>query len=245
MITSDSPADTTLAIEQIEVRLHNLANPEFAAHAQRYFKTGAGEYGEGDRFLGIRMPVLRRLVKEFKAAPPAVAVLLLNSPFHEQRMIALLLLVARFEKGIVAEQEMIYTLYLDKTALINNWDLVDSSAHKIVGAWLETRDRAILYQLVKSSTLWERRIAVLSTFHFIRLNDFYDALRLAELLLHDPEDLIHKAVGWMLREIGNRDRQVESGFLRQHYQIMPRTMLRYAIEKYPEQERQRYLKGRI
>ena len=244
-MTPESPTDTTAAVEQIEAKLLSLADPEIAAHSQRYFKTGAGEYGAGDLFLGIRMPVLRRLVKEFKNTGPDVAETLLKSPFHEQRLFALLLMVARFQKGTAAEQEMIYKLYLHNTKWINNWDLVDSSAHLIVGAWLETRNRAILYKLAKSDTLWERRIAILATFYFIRLNDFEDALCLADLLLHDPEDLIHKAVGWMLREIGNRDRQVESDFLRQHYQVMPRTMLRYAIEKYPEQERQSYLKGRI
>ena len=244
-MTPESPADTTDAVAQIEAQLLSLADAEIAAHSQGYFKTGVGEYGAGDRFLGIRMPVLRRLVKKFKNTGPDVAEILLKSPFHEQRLFALLLLVARFQKGNSAEQEMIYTLYLHNTRWINNWDLVDSSAHLIVGAWLETRDRAILYKLAKSDTLWERRIAIMATFHFIRQNDYSDALRLTEVLLHDPEDLIHKAVGWMLREIGNRDRQVESNFLQKHYQKMPRTMLRYAIEKFPEEKRQCYLKGLI
>ena len=244
-MTPGSPTDTTDAVAQIEARLLCLADAEFATHSQGYFKTGVGEYGAGDRFLGIRMPALRRLVKEFKDTGPDVAETLLKSPFHEQRLFALLLLVARFQKGPSAEQELIYTLYLHNTRWINNWDLVDSSAHLIVGAWLETRDRSILYKLAKSDTLWERRIAIMATFHFIRQNDYSDALRLTEVLLHDPEDLIHKAVGWMLREIGNRDRQVESNFLQKHYQKMPRTMLRYAIEKFPEEKRQCYLKGLI
>ena len=242
---TESPTTTTVTVAQIEARVQSLANPEIAAHAQSYFKTGPGEYGEGDQFLGLRMPVIRSLAKEFNQADTDVVTTLLASPYHEIRLFALLLLVAQFQKGTTAEQESIYTLYLKSTDRINNWDLVDSSALQIVGAWLETRDRNSLYQLAESDSLWERRIAIMATFHFIRLNDFSDALQIARILLHDPEDLIHKAVGWMLREIGKRDQQVEVGFLNQHYQTMPRTMLRYAIEKFPEDARQGYLKGRI
>jgi 3-methyladenine DNA glycosylase AlkD len=165
------------------------------------------------------------------------------SEFHEERLFALLLLVQKFTKGDEKEKETIYNLYLDHTKYINNWDLVDSSAQNIVGNYLEDRDKKILYKLSQSSSLWERRIAIMSTFYFIKKHRFEDALKISARLIDDKEDLIHKAVGWMLREIGNRDLTIEKAFLKTHYPKMPRTMLRYAIEKFPQQERKEYLQG--
>jgi len=222
--------------------LHSLANPEIAEHSRRFFKTAEGEYGFGDKFLGIRVPVIRQAVKRFETTPLSVAEKLLKSEYHEVRLYALLLLVFRFSKSSVDKQDEIYHLYLRNTRYVNNWDLVDSSAHYIVGAYLENKDRSVLYDLSKSNSLWERRIAIISTFCFIRKNQFGDTLRISERLLSDQEDLIHKAVGWMLREVGKRDLAIEVAFLKAHYQKMPRTMLRYAIEKFSKEERQKYLR---
>ena len=231
--------------EEISDYLYDLANPVIAEHLQVFFKTGKGEYAEGDIFLGIRVPIIRKAVGKFKTAPLNSALILLHSKYHEIRLFALLLLLSHFSKADPSQQEEIYTLYLDNTLYINHWDLVDTTAHCIVGVFLEHRSRAVLYQLALSESLWERRIAMVSCFHFIRQQDFSDALRIAEQLLNDQHDLIHKAVGWMLREIGNRDKLVETDFLKKHYKIMPRTMLRYAIEKFDKNERQHYLKGLI
>lgn len=230
---------------EIQKQLRSIADPDIAEHSQRFFKTGNGEYGEGDIFLGIRVPKLRELVKKHKQFTLKQGVKLLQSKYHEERLLALLILVSLFQKGDDATQHEIYETYLSNTGQINNWDLVDSSAHKIVGEHLLNRDRRQLYQLAKSNSLWERRIAIISTFTFIDNGDFSDALKISKLLLLDCEDLIHKAVGWVLREIGKKDQEVEEIFLRKHYQNMPRTMLRYSIEKFPEQLRQEYLKGRV
>lgn len=230
----------------LQDHLNHLTNPETAAFLQRFFKTGPGEYGEGDRFLGIRVPVLRKLAWQYQDIPLEECNNLLHSEYHEARLLALLILVRMYynsdDEGV---RDAIYRLYLDRTAYINNWDLVDSSAEHIVGHYLWERDRSALYDLAHSESLWERRIAIMSTFHFIKAGSFNETLRIAEILVSDSHDLIHKAVGWMLREIGKRDRAVAEGFLRQHYQQMPRTMLRYAIEKYPEALRQDYLHGRV
>jgi len=231
--------------QRISTRLRNLADPEIAAHSQRFFKTGKGQYGEGDRFLGIRVPVIRAELKRYPDITLDDIGPLLHSPYHEARLFALLAMVRLFNASLQGDRRPIYRFYLGNTRYINNWDLVDSSAAQIVGAYLETRQRRPLYKLVKSASLWERRIAVLATFHFIRSRDYADALRLAEQLLDDDEDLIHKAVGWMLREIGKRDTDVEKTFLQRHCRQMPRTMLRYAIERFPERERRRYLHGKI
>jgi len=228
--------------ETISHTLKSLADPAIAEHSARFFKTGKGEYGEGDKFLGIRVPVLRAQAKKFEATPLAQVRKLLTSPFHEARLCALLLLLRQYAKGQDDEKDHIYRLYLDNTDYINNWDLVDSSAYHIVGSHLEHRDRQVLYQLAASPSLWERRIAIIATLHFIRNGQFEDTLKLAEQLLNDREDLIHKAVGWMLREIGKRDEAIEEAFLQRHYRQMPRTMLRYAIEKFPEPKRQYYLR---
>lgn len=230
--------------EQIVKRLQRLGDPEIAAHSQSFFKAGPGEYGAGDRFLGIRMPVLRGCARDYRQLPRDSALELLRSPLHEVRMLALLILVTQYRKTKSdTEKDAIYRAYLEHTGYINGWDLVDSSAPHIVGMQLYRADRGVLDQLVASASLWERRIAVMATFSFIRQGEFAPTLRLAERLLRDPQDLTHKAVGWMLREVGNRDRSLAQAFLDQHYPSMPRTMLRSAIEKFPEELRQAYLKG--
>ena len=226
-------------------KLRSLGDPAIAEHSQRFFKTGPGEYGEGDKFLGIRVPKLRAEIRAARALTLSETLKLLRSPYHEARLLALLILVDRFKRGEESTRERIYRHYLEQTCYINNWDLVDSSAPQIVGGHLYKRERSVLYRLVDSDNLWERRIAVMATLTFIREQSFADTLSLCEALIDDPEDLIHKASGWMLREVGNRDGKTERAFLRRHYQRMPRTMLRYAIEKFPAEERQRYLKSLI
>ncbi len=238
-------APPLMTAKKINKLLRKLADPERAAHSARYFKTGPGEYGEGDKFLGIGVPEIRAQVKKYEVVSLDVIQTLLMSDIHEARLFALLLLVKKFSKGDEKEQTEIYNLYLKNTGRINNWDLLDSSASQIVGGYLEARDRKILYKLAKSASVWEKRIAVIATFKFIGNKQFEDALKLAAQLLHDKEDLIHKAVGWMLREIGKRDVIVEKEFLQLHYKNMPRTMLRYAIEKFTEQERKKYLSGDV
>ncbi len=231
--------------EQIIEHLQLLANPEIAAHSKRFFKTGKGEYGEGDVFLGIRVPVIRQAVRQFKLATIEDAELLLDSKYHEVRLFALLLLVAHFQVGEAAQQKKIYQIYLRNTHSINNWDLVDSSAPHIVGGYLNNRDKSVLFKLAKSASLWERRIATLATYFFIKQKRYATSLQVAHVLLHDDQDLIHKAVGWMLREIGKRDLETETQYLKQHYKQMPRTMLRYAIEKFEPALRQQYLHGQV
>jgi 3-methyladenine DNA glycosylase AlkD len=234
-----------MTVQDIQERLKRLGNKEHAAVSQRFFKTGPGEYGEGDIFFGIRVPVLRKLVKEYSDVSVEDAALLLRSQIHEERLLALLLLVRLFATGDEATRSIIYGKYLENTAFVNNWDLVDSSAEHIVGAYLMNRSKAVLYRLAESEELWERRISIMSTFHFVKRHEFSETLKIAKMLIFDRQDLIHKATGWMLREIGKRHLQTEESFLKMHYKEMPRTMLRYAIEKFPEQKRQRYLKGRI
>jgi 3-methyladenine DNA glycosylase AlkD len=231
--------------QEINQHLLSLADQDFADHSQRFFKTAPGEYGYGDRFLGIRVPIIRQQVKRYQTASLTTSSRLLKSDYHEIRLFALLLLVEQFSRADEKRQVKIYDLYLANTRYINNWDLVDSSAHKIVGPYLENRDRAILQTLTRSKSLWERRIAIIATFHFIRINQFDDSLNIAKQLLYDKEDLIHKAVGWMLREIGKREKNVEIAFLKKHYRSMPRTMLRYSIEKFSPQERNNYLRGLV
>jgi len=225
-------------------QLRSLGCPEQAANLARFFKTGPGEYGEGDRFIGVKVPVIRKVAKEFKGLPLAEIKCLLHSEIHEERLLGLVILVGQFQKGNDATRKSIYDLYLANIQHINNWDLVDLSAPQIVGGYLETRRRQPLDRLAKSASLWERRISIVATHWFIRRGDFADTLRIAEKLLGDKEDLIHKAVGWMLREVGKRDVAVLEEFLAEHYGVMPRTMLRYAIERFPEKERQGYLRGR-
>ena len=225
--------------------MRKLANKEIAEHSQRFFKTGKGQYGEGDIFLGIRVPVLRKIAKKFRRISLAEVSKLLESKFHEERLLSILMLVNLFKSGDEDDQELIYELYLDKTKFINNWDIVDISAGNIVGAFLFEKDKAPLYRLVFSENLWERRIAIVATFYFIRNDEFDDTLKIAEILFTDKEDLIHKAVGWMLREVGKRVIEIEEEFLEEHYLKMPRTTLRYAIERFPETRRKMYLKGQV
>ena len=234
-----------MTARDIQKRLKKLGNRQHAAVSRRFFKAGPGDYGEGDVFIGVRVPVLRKLAKEFSALPLDAAARLLQSPIHEQRLLALLLMVRMFSGSDQVTQKAIYETYLGNTKFINNWDLVDSSAEHIVGAYLMDKSRAPLYLLAGSESLWMRRIAIMATFHFIKRHDFTDTLEISKLLLADPHDLIHKATGWMLREIGKRHLQTEETFLSEHYKRMPRTMLRYAIERFPEPKRQCYLKGLI
>jgi 3-methyladenine DNA glycosylase AlkD len=232
-------------MKKIKNRLQQLGSRETAEILQKFFKTGPGEYGEGDIFIGVRVPDLRKLAKEFQDIATSEIRAFLASSIHEERFLALLILVRNYGSGDEITKKKICDLYLENTPFINSWDLVDGSAHHIVGAFLMGKNKAPLYRLAKSENLWERRIAIISTFHFIKHDQFQETLEIAKILLTDPEDLIHKAVGWMLREIGKRDRVTEETFLKNHYMKMPRTMLRYAIEKFPEPKRQRYLKGHI
>ena len=229
----------------IQKELRRLADKETAEHSQWFFKTGKGQYGEGDRFLGIRVPALRTIARQYRGVSVEEASRLLKSQFHEERLVALLLLVGMFDKADDEGRRAIYELYLENTRFINNWDLVDCSAEHIVGAYLRRADKQPLYDLAVSNSLWERRISIMSTFHFIKHNEFADTLRIAQILLADKEDLIHKAVGWMLREVGKRGADAEERFLKKHCRQMPRTMLRYAIERFPAAKRQKYLKGEV
>lgn len=224
-------------------RLKALGTAERARAAEWFFKTGPGEYGEGDRFLGVSVPATRTVVREAAAMPLAEVEKLLASPWHEARLLAVLILVRQFDKGTPADQRVIYRLYLTNLRHLNNWDIIDSSAPQIVGRHLDGRGRSALVRLARSRNLWSRRIAMLATFFTIRRDDYTDALAIAELLVDDREDLIHKAVGWMLREIGQRDRKPLIAFLDRHAATMPRTMLRYAIEKFPTVLRQRYMQA--
>jgi 3-methyladenine DNA glycosylase AlkD len=221
------------------------ADPAKAEGLQRFFKTGPGQYGEGDRFLGVRVPQLRRVARSYRTLDREFVLELLRSPWHEERLLALLILVEQYRRGADEERDAIYRLYLSHTLHINSWDLVDSSAEHIVGAHLDPARLDVLERLARSASLWERRIAIIATLHWIKQGIFEPALHLAELLLHDRHDLIHKAVGWMLREVGERDRPREDAFLRRHYRTMPRVMLRYALEHYPEAQRQAFLRGDV
>ena len=221
------------------------ADPERAQLLAGFFKTGKGQYAEGDRFLGIMVPAIRRLAGEFRQLTLKDCERLLLSPFNEARLLALVLLVAHFEHGDARTQDEIYWLYLKNRGRINNWNLVDASAPYIVGMHLLGRSRAELAALAQSRSLWDRRIAVVATLAFIRKGDFADTLKLTAQLLDDDQDLMHKACGWMLREVGKRDQPVLEKFLRRHHHRMPRTMLRYAIERFPEPRRQDYLTGQF
>ena len=232
-------------VAELQKRLAALGDARVAATSRRFFKTGPGEYGEGDLFRGIRVPVLRSLSREYQSSSLPEVEQLLGSPFHEDRLLALLLLVRLYSRGDGAAQEKIYRLYLKSTRFINNWDLVDSSAEHVVGAFLWDKARAPLRRLAKSADLWERRIAVIATFHFIKRGETAETLAVARTLLSDREDLIQKAVGWMLREVGKRDPEALEEFLKEYYKRMPRVMLRYAIERFPEEKRRRYLQGEV
>jgi 3-methyladenine DNA glycosylase AlkD len=233
-------------LQDIHDDIRRLADPEKAKILQRFFKTGPGQYGEGDVFAGITVPVTRKLVRKYRDISLGDAVELLQLPVHEERLLALLILVEKCRRGDDATRKRIYDLYLKNTRYINNWDLVDLSAERIVGAYLDGTDRAPLYRLARSKILWERRIAILATFHDIKRGNPDHTLALADVLLADRHDLLHKAVGWMLREVGKRcSPDTLREFLRTRYRSMPRTMLRYAIERFPADERAAYLTGTI
>jgi 3-methyladenine DNA glycosylase AlkD len=234
-----------LRASEVCSRLQLLGDRERAQVLQRFFKTAPGEYGEGDVFVGLRVPEIRKLTKEYQALPFSEIIQLLQSSIHEARLLALFILIRAYTQGNASLQEQIFNLYLQNTRFINNWDLVDASAEHIVGSHLRYRNRSPLHALALSKLLWDRRISIMSTFHYIKHGEFAETLRIAELLLRDKEYLIHKAVGWLLREIGKRDHLTEEAFLKVNYKIMPRMMLRYAIEKFPEQSRRQYLRREI
>jgi 3-methyladenine DNA glycosylase AlkD len=226
--------------QQIQQKLRSLADPAVAASAARFFKK---EHCQDDVFLGLRAASLHALSKEHRELPLAEVETLLHSGIHEERMLALLILVVACRRASYASRKEMHAFYLGNTGQVNNWDLVDASAPTLVGAYLIDRSRKPIHRLAKSDDLWERRIAIVATQHFIRNDDFADTLKIAEMLLDDDEDLIHKAAGWMLREVGKRDRMTLETFLKQHCRKMPRTMLRYAIERFEKEEREVYLKG--
>jgi 3-methyladenine DNA glycosylase AlkD len=231
--------------EDVLARLKALRNPEIAAHSERFFQTGPGGYGDGDRFLGIRVPVQRKLAGEFWKMPLDEVLVLLKCPVHEARLVALFILVERYRRGSPEERETIFRHYLDHTAFVNNWDLVDSSAEHIVGAHLGASINPTLESLARSESVWERRIAMISTLHSTRQGAFGPGLHVAEMLVRDEHDLVRNAVGWMLREIGRRAPDTLEDFLQRHYRRMPRVMLRYAIERLPEPRRLAYLRGEV
>jgi 3-methyladenine DNA glycosylase AlkD len=240
--SSDGPA---MDHRQAHAALLALANPNKAEFLAGFFKSGKGQYAEGDRFLGITVPAIRQLARQYQQLGLTDCERLLQSAYNDERLLALLILVEQYRKGDFGIKNKVYQVYLNNRHRVNNWNLVDSSAPYIVGAHLLNRSRSLLYQLAKSRSLWDRRIAVLATFAFIRAGDFADTLKLTEQLLGDEHDLMYKACGWMLREIGKRNQSVLEGFLRQHYAVMPRTMLRYAIERFAPTKRKDYLTGRI
>jgi 3-methyladenine DNA glycosylase AlkD len=231
----------TPTLAAVRKGLRDAGNPEDAVFLQRFFKTGPGQYGEGDHFLGIRVPATRSLARQFADLPLVETEKLLQDKWHEARSLALVLMVGRYERGDAGERARVYRTYLANTARINNWDLVDLSAPNIVGAHLESRSRAPLDKLAQSRSLWERRIAIVATYWFIRLRQFDDTLRVSAALLGDEHDLIHKAVGWMLREVGKRDESVLERFLDEHATTMPRTALRYSIERMTPERRKHYM----
>jgi len=234
------------SLKDFKKELQQLANPTKALSLQRFFKTGIGEYGAGDVFLGITVPLQRKLILAYTHLKLKDLQKLLNSKLHEERLSGLLILVNQYQRAQSSEiQAAIFQFYLKNTQRINNWDLVDLTAPQIVGHYLFTKGPKLLYQLAKSNNLWERRIAIVATHYFIRQKHFAPTLAIATILLNDSEDLIHKACGWMLRELGKRDRATLEKFLFHHYKKIPRTMLRYAIEKFPEKKRKEILAAKF
>ena len=227
--------------KEIQQELEQYIDPVKREYLPNFFKTGKGQYGEGDKFLGIVVPNTRIGAKRHKDAPFEVMVELLQSEWHECRLCALLMLVERFKKCDEKDKKEIFNFYLTQTARINNWDLVDLSAPGIVGEYLKDKPRDVLYRLADSDLLWDQRIAVVSTYTLIKNDDFIDIIALSEHFLHTRHDLMRKAVGWMLREMGKRDKDLLMQFLEKHCKLMPRTMLRYAIEKFPEEERKQFM----
>ena len=231
-------------LRSLRKELERLTDNKKASFLQRFFKTGKGEYGEGDIFVGLTVPQSRILAVKYKDLSFLEILELLKSKIHEERLIALLILVHRFEKN-PEEQRKIYNFYLKNTKYVNNWDLVDLSSHHIIGEYLLDKPKDILFELARSKNFWERRISLISTFAFIRDGKLDISLELAEILVDDKHDLIQKALGWMLREIGKKDLETEETFLKIYYKQMVRTALRYAIEKFPEEKRLKYLRGKI
>jgi 3-methyladenine DNA glycosylase AlkD len=227
--------------ETIKNELKKIADKDKAKQLSGFFKTGKGQYGEGDIFIGITVPAQRKIAKLFYDTDLIELKKLLDDPIHECRLTALLILIENYRRADENNKQMIVEFYLSRTSSINNWDLVDLSSHQIIGNYYFTRDRDILYKLVKSGNLWEQRIAVVSTYHFIKNNDFNEIIKFSEMLLDHKHDLIHKAAGWMLREAGKMDLSVLIKFLDKHHKVMPRTMLRYAIEKLDESDRKKYM----
>ena len=231
-----------MTTQQIIDDLQAVGNPEKAIHLSHFFKTGKGQYGEGDRFIGVTVPEQRAIAKKYQSAPFSVLEELVTSPWHEVRLTGLLILVNQFGKNKeIGFRQSCVDFYLSHTDYINNWDLVDLTCYKLLGIWLIDKDRQLLYDLAHSPKLWEQRIAIVTCMYFVRQGDFKDCLAISDLLLNHNHDLIHKAVGWLLRETGKKDRQVLVHFLSDRYLYMPSTMLRYAIEHFPEEERRKYL----
>lgn len=230
-----------MTAKKAKQKLKSLASPDVAKSSGRFFKTGPGQYGEGDIFIGVKVPTLRTVSREFRHLPLEEIESLLKSPIHEERHLALMILVLQVAKCDDAHRRVVFDFYMTNKRFINNWDLVDCSAPHVVGGFLRDKSRKPLFDLTRSKSLWERRIAIVSTQHFIRYDDFADTLAISQKLLTDEEDLIHKATGWMLREVGKKSQGVLEGFLDQHKEVMPRTMLRYAIEKFPPDQRRAYL----
>ena len=234
--------ESAKSVEEIRKALIKLSDPQKAKILARFFKTGPGQYGESDQFIGVTVPNTRLIVKKYNDLSLSELEALIKSPIHEERLCTLLILVDQFEKGDSKKQDKIFKFYLKNTSYINNWDLVDLSADKIIGAYLTDKPKDILFKLAKSKNLWERRIGILATFHFIKKGDAKYTLKIAGILMGDNHDLIHKAVGWMLREVGKRcGKKILTDFLDEYSTLMPRTILRYAIERFPEPQRQKYL----
>lgn len=236
-----------MSLNQLKSDLEKLGSPKKAKHSMRFFKAGKGEYAEGDKFIGVTVPEQRKIAKKYRDLPLKTVEKLLQSPIHEHRLTSLFIMIFQYQarNSNLETRKAIIDLYLKNRNYVNNWDLVDLSAPKLLGSWLEDKNRDILYMLANSGKLWDERISILATYHFIKLGQFEDTLKIAKILLNHKYDLIHKAVGWMLREVGKMDQSVEEEFLKKHYKQMPRTMLRYLIERFEEPLRQRYLKGEI
>lgn len=234
-----------MILAELRKELQQEKNPVQAKILQRFFKTGKGEYGEGDIFYGIKVPVTRKIAKKYNDLSFTDLKILLSSKVHEERLAAGLIMVEKFNKADEEQKQKIFNFYLNNRKGINNWDLVDLTAPKIVGNYLMERAKNILFELAQSENIWDRRISIISTLTFIKKNRFDETLKIAQLLLNDKHDLIHKAVGWMLREIGKVNKEVEMEFLMKYYKRMPRTMLRYAIERFPEKKRKQFLEGSL
>ena len=231
---------------KVSEEIRALADKERAVHSKKFFKTGKGEYGYGDIFLGVRTPQIRLIAKKNISISTTEMKTLIKSKYHEERLLGLIILANKYSKDKDEKvRNQLYKIYVSSFKYVNNWDLVDVTCPHVIGKHLMDKERSILYSWARSEDLWTKRIAIVSTHWFIRKNDLDDTFKIAEILLNDEHDLIHKAVGWMLREAGKRDLEKEEIFLKKHYKNMPRTMLRYSIEKFPEPKRQKYLKGTI